>query len=362
MQVYFAPDYFVAREAFLALARNRGARISSYPIHARGPHGETLGIDTAYLGADKPRRLLIVLCGTHGVEGFAGSALQQQWLDRGEVSALPPDGGCLLIHAVNPYGFAWLRRANEHNVDLNRNALDAFPGPANAVYRSLDRWLNPPAPPRRLDMFWPRGAWQVLTRGFAPLRQAIVRGQYEFPRGLFFGGERVEESIAHLDQIISAQAFRNVGRVIVIDLHTGLGPSATYRLLVDVTADAPTFRHLARWFGADAVASSQQRGSAVYEVSGGIVELIERRFPAANAYVGVLEIGTVPLPQMLYRLYRENRATFYCPPDDPVVARERAALREAFYPSRPNWRERVATHGERVFHQALQALRDDTTA
>jgi hypothetical protein len=264
-----------------------------------------------------------------------------------------------LVHAVNPYGFAWLRRANEHNVDLNRNALDTFPGPTNTAYRSLDRWLNPPAPPRPMDMFWPRGAWLVLTRGFAPLRQAIVRGQYEFPHGLFFGGERVEESIAHLDQIISTEAFRNAERVIVIDLHTGLGRSATYRLLVDVTADAPAFGRLANWFGTDVVASSQQHGSAVYEVSGGVDQLIERRFRTARAYVGVLEIGTVPLAQMLYRLYRENRATFHCTPDSPIVARERMALREAFYPSSPDWRRQVLALGGRVFQQALQALRDD---
>ncbi len=32
--------------------------------------------------------------------------------------------GALLIHALNPYGFAWTRRVTEDNVDLNRNFVD----------------------------------------------------------------------------------------------------------------------------------------------------------------------------------------------------------------------------------------------
>jgi hypothetical protein len=356
---YFAPDYFAARASFLRFARDRGADIAAYPIRARGPGDERLSIDTAYLGARAPRRLLLVLSGTHGAEGFAGSAIQQQWLDRLDPSALPVDGGCLLIHAVNPYGFAWRRRANEHNVDLNRNALDSFPGPTNAAYRKLDAWLNPPAPPGRLDCFLVQGVWRAFMHGFGALRQAIGGGQYEFSRGLFYGGAQREESIVHLDRIVAAEAFREVERIIAIDLHTGLGPSATYRLLVDIATDHPAYRDLARWFGTQAVASSQRPGSAVYEVSGGIVDLIERRYTRERARVAVLEIGTVALPLMLYRLYRENRATFHTAPDSPALARERAALLDAFCPPSADWRGRVLALGDKVMKQAVEALRTE---
>src|ERR1051325_1319045 len=117
---FFAPDYFAARDAFLALARERGARVANHPLSARGPGGETLSIDTAYVGAREPRHLLVIVSGTHGVEGFAGSAMQCQWLAGIAPSQIPRDAGCLLVHALNAYGFAHLRRANEHNVDLNR--------------------------------------------------------------------------------------------------------------------------------------------------------------------------------------------------------------------------------------------------
>ncbi len=37
-----------------------------------------------------------------------------------------------MLHALNPYGFSHLRRANEDNADLNRNFVDfAAPLPVN---------------------------------------------------------------------------------------------------------------------------------------------------------------------------------------------------------------------------------------
>jgi hypothetical protein len=99
----------------------------------------------------------------------------------------------------------------------------------------------------------------------------------------------------------------------------------------------------------------------VYEVNGGIVDLIERRYSPERARVAVLEIGTVPLALMLYRLYRENRATFNTAPESPLLARERARLRDAFCPPSAAWRRRVLAHGESVMPRAVQALRAPQT-
>ena len=52
--------------------------------------------------------------------------------------------GLLLVHAVNPYGFAHTRRVNESNVDLNRNFLrhpdEHVPNPD---YDALYEHINP---------------------------------------------------------------------------------------------------------------------------------------------------------------------------------------------------------------------------
>jgi hypothetical protein len=48
----------------------------------------------------------------------------------------------MLIHALNPFGFAWLRRVNEANVDLNRNFQDFNKSlPSSAGYEAFHEYL-----------------------------------------------------------------------------------------------------------------------------------------------------------------------------------------------------------------------------
>src|SRR5919108_1006866 len=140
---YFSESYAIARERWLAAARARGARVEALPLAARAPDGSALGIDIAWLGDSGPERVLVHSAGLHGVEGFAGSAIQLVLLER--LPSPPPGAAVIFVHVLNPYGMAWLRRANENNVDLNRNfMLDGgrWSG-APELYRLLDPLLNP---------------------------------------------------------------------------------------------------------------------------------------------------------------------------------------------------------------------------
>ena len=59
---------------------------------------------------------------------------------------LPASGRPTLVfvHALNPYGFSWVRRVNEDNVDLNRNFPDwSQPLPTNDGYAELADILVP---------------------------------------------------------------------------------------------------------------------------------------------------------------------------------------------------------------------------
>jgi hypothetical protein len=140
----FETTYSAARAAFLRAAADAGGELASWRHPLAGPDGAPLFTDTARFGAPAARRVLFVLSGTHGIEGFCGSGIQQ-FLLRGGVAARVPDGTALVfVHAVNPWGFAWLRRVNEDNVDLNRNFLDhGKPHPANADYDALYAVMNP---------------------------------------------------------------------------------------------------------------------------------------------------------------------------------------------------------------------------
>ena len=185
---FFSPDYFTARDRFREMATTAGGHQETIPLDAKGPNGEPLGIDIAWFGAASPRRVVLHSSGLHGVEGFAGSAIQLQLLQ--DLPKISEDTALIVVHVLNPYGMAWLRRFNESNVDLNRNFLGDGPyAGAPDTYSVLDSFLNPPTPPRT-DLFTLRAGWLVMRYGMPALKTAVVGGQYEYAKGLFFGGKR----------------------------------------------------------------------------------------------------------------------------------------------------------------------------
>src|SRR5579859_3830735 len=184
VECYFSPNYVTARRRFREAVAARGGHLDSLKLTAQGPAGEDLAIDIGWFGASNTRRALVHTSGVHGVEAFAGSAIQLRWLAEG-IQQLPEGATIVLVHVVNPYGMAWLRRFNENNVDLNRNFLapeEKFSGSPEG-YEKLDGFLNPSTPPSR-DGFYLRGACLVARHGIRTLKQAIAGGQYDYPKGL----------------------------------------------------------------------------------------------------------------------------------------------------------------------------------
>ena len=232
----FSRSYAAARERFREAARAAAGVVESHVLPGQGPDGCELAVDVALVGARNPRRAVVVSSGLHGVEGFFGSAVQLAWLRRLRGGALSIPGGTLVVlpHAVNPFGFAWRRRANEDNVDLNRNFLDDGETYAGVPehYDGVHDLLNPPTPPARLDAFRLRAAWAVRRHGLSVLQNAVATGQYEHPAGLFFGGREAAVS-TRLVQERFWDWTRAAEEVVHLDLHTGLGAYADYRLLIE---------------------------------------------------------------------------------------------------------------------------------
>ncbi|MDG0975093.1 DUF2817 domain-containing protein, partial [Ilumatobacter sp.] len=134
--------YAVARRRFLDAASTAGAEVTSFPHPVSGRGGEELAIDVAVLGSADATDVLLFVSGTHGVEGYAGSALQSWWLD--ECPGHGPESlRVVLLHAFNPVGFSWVRRVNEDNVDVNRNFVDWADVPRNTGYGDIADLLVP---------------------------------------------------------------------------------------------------------------------------------------------------------------------------------------------------------------------------
>src|SRR3982751_2532943 len=102
----FSATYAEARGKFLEAAVAAGAELAVWTHPERGPAGGELATDAAWIGPADATAVLVMVSGTHGVEGHCGSGAQVDWLRRGEAARLGRAQAVLLIHAINPFGFA----------------------------------------------------------------------------------------------------------------------------------------------------------------------------------------------------------------------------------------------------------------
>jgi uncharacterized protein DUF2817 len=189
----FALEYAGARTKFRAAASDLGGVLSEYrhPT-ATGPDGQWLFIDVARLGDVGAPLQLVVVSGTHGLEGLSGSAAQIGWMKSGFAHGLPGNVSVLLVHALNPFGFAHNTRTTENNVDLNRNFIGhAVPYPRNPGYAQFYPHLIPDdSTPAALAAYADAVTASCDAQGPDVLFDAQARGHYEFPLGTNFGGSQ----------------------------------------------------------------------------------------------------------------------------------------------------------------------------
>ena len=285
----FSRAYPEARDKFLAAAHTAGAAVDHHPHPLTGPAGEALATDTAWLGPADASRVLLVLSGTHGVEGLAGSGPQVHWLRRPD--ALPPDTAVLMVHAVNPHGFAWLRRVTEENVDLNRNWVDfAQPLPDNPGYAALHAHYVPPsldaptlaAADAAIDDFRRR-------HGEAAERVARSSGQYTHADGLFYGGQAPTWARRTSESILAARLGR-ARTVAIVDLHTGLGPYGYGEPICNHAPSGDRVARARRWWG-----------DSVTEPDRGITDGLGRPREREHGAVGVVAAIDVQQPHVWRR-------------------------------------------------------------
>lgn len=355
---YFSGNYSRARTRFLEAARGVGAELEHFPLDACGPNGEELAIDLARLGPSPCARLLVLGSGIHGVEGFAGSAIQLQLLDMYRKNPnLPEDLGVLLVHAINPYGFARVRRANESNVDLNRNFLrhpdEHVPNPD---YERLSAAINPadlsPGADEKARM---RFAQFVQERGARALQVAISQGQYSDQKGIYYGGER-EEASARIVREVARTQLRGARHCAWVDLHTGLGEFGDYVMLYEAHERDPAFVRGRRWYGDKAQAEADGQALSP-RLAGTIDEGVRGAAPAAcELTFFAQEFGTYDTARVFWATRAENWLHHHGDRASEQGRAITAELREVFCPADSAWRRHVLEGGARVIEQAIHGL------
>jgi uncharacterized protein DUF2817 len=353
----FAEDYAAARIKFRTAAEAAGAALHAYEHPSqRGPSGEKLSIDVAVVGASAASRCLLLISGTHGVEGFAGSGCQVGFFRDSWYGALDRNTCAVVVHALNPYGFAWIRRVNEDNVDLNRNFQDFTKAlPRNDEYDALHALLMPSeweGPARvtadtQLQEFGKQ-------HGLAALQAAISGGQYTQPDGLFFGGLTETWSSATFKQIIGTLVPQATTRLVTIDIHTGLGPVAYGEPIVVGGSEGQNELAKAR-FGAEVkTLTSGESASAI--LTGTLANAFDSwRADRDITFLG-LEFGTKPVADVLAALRGDHWLHSAQNRDSPLRPKIKSAIRDAFYVDAPYWRAAVYGRTADIVCRAARVL------
>jgi len=352
----FSTDFSSARELFVASAKDAGALLESYEYPAPGPRGEILVTDIAWIGPADASKVFVAVSGTHGIEGFCGSAAQVDWLTRGEWKRLPENTAAMLVHAINPYGFAWLRRVTHENVDLNRNFADFSHAPdLNPSYDDIATALCP-------------GEWTeesqaqtmaslqgyITTHGYGKFVAAVSGGQHRHADGLFYGGQGPCFSRKTLENIFKTRLAK-AHRVGVVDYHTGLGPSGYGELMTGAPRGSEDYARASRWYGST-VTPVGTAGSTSARISGDWISAMPDFLPRLEFTAIALEFGTIPPLEVLQALRADNwlhnhgDATRDWPP--PV----KQGMLRAFLGSDDIWRGMVLGQSLAVTRQAIQGL------
>ncbi|MGV3653622.1 MAG: M14 family metallopeptidase [Noviherbaspirillum sp.] len=355
----FAQDYLGARRSFRLAAEAAGARLHAYP-HPRekAADGSALSMDVAHLGDPKADKQLLILSGTHGLEGAAGSAAQVGWLKSGGAHALPRDIGVLLVHSVNPYGHENGTRTTENNVDLNRNFVDhEAPYPENPGYAQLHHALIP----ERWNGEGIRAAEEATRRygerfGADALYNALTSGQYTHADGLVYGGTQREWSNRTLETIVG-EHLACAGKVGFIDWHTGIGDYAEPFFLCFNEEDGALQARVADWWGAGRVLGQRPNGLARPDYRGLVFFGIQSFLGARLLAGAVVEFGTRGLgTRHVLRLDQWLRHKAHRYPDAARDAQLRADLLDAFVPVSNAWRSAVVRHGVEITEQAVAGI------
>ncbi|MGA0600554.1 M14 family metallopeptidase [Caulobacter sp. KR2-114] len=352
----FAADYQAARAMFQGAVAEADGSLDSVTHPERGPDGGELATDIAWFGPRDAEKVLVTLSGTHGVEGFCGSGAQVHWLRRAEHRRLPAGVAVMLVHAVNPYGFAWLRRVTEDNVDLNRNWIDfAGPLPANPAYDRLHDIFCPAEWGAEVQAHTAAELLRFAAEhGPAALQAAMSGGQFSHPDGVFFGGAGPTWSRRTQTEIYRAHLSK-AAKVGIIDFHTGLGPWGFGEQIVVARPETADFARARSWYGS-AITSPSAGTSTSADITGDGLSAAPQILSNAQVTGMALEVGTRPIADVTLALRADAWLHAHGDPTSPQAAPIKRQIRDAFYGDADDWKGMVAGQSMLVCRQAVAAL------
>ena len=347
----FYTGYEEVRAHLQELTGELGAEIYSHAVDAE----DGLYIDAFYLpAAEKQTNLIVLTTGVHGVEGYIGSVMLDVFFQEVYPTVDTADTGILVVANVNPYGMKYYRRYNENNVDLNRNFIldwDSFDRSSNKEYPKVDTFLGPTGKIR--NGFWHEVGFYLslgktaITDGAGTISDALLTGQYEYPQGVYYGGDGDEKSTVYLKEVFGKCLDSGYENIVHIDIHSGYGPrynmvifNSVYETLNEAQSrEAFGYDYIIAYDSEDFYATTGDTTDFFYR-------LAEQKQTAAQLYSTCFEFGTIGdefFDTILSLKYTvdENRNHWY-PAENEIAAQiVHETYMELFYPTETAWREKT---------------------
>ncbi len=314
------------------------------------PSEVNLPCQTGWIGNLDAEAVLVVIGGTHGIEGFTGTAVQVDWMQMvaNGLIALPDHTAMLMINALNPWGYANNRRCDDQGIDVNRNFIDfSQPLPINPGYEELQPLLgirDRDARAKAMDGY-------CLRVGQRPYEIAFSGGQFNDPAGPFYGGQSPGFSRQVIESLIEHYSLAK-RRLAVVDLHTGLGPYGYGEVICDHPLGTDGLMTAIEWFGPGCGLPSTGTSSSVPKL--GLLDYAWHQVMGPKSCFVTLEFGTMGTAALFDTLLDEasvwSNSECASHHSKAVVAE---LMKAHFYPLDDHWREAVIFRARQVLHQAL---------
>ena len=344
----FYDSYEEIRTRLQELTGELGVEISSYAVD----ENDGLYIDSFYLPSTKEKTNLVVLTtGVHGMEGYIGATMLDVFFQEVYPTLDTANTGVLVVANVNPYGMKYFRRYNENNVDLNRNFIldwDNFDLSSNKEYPKVDTFLGPTG--KIGNGLWHEVGFYLslaktaITEGADTVSDALLTGQYEYPQGVYYGGNGDEASTVYLKDVFSQCLDSAYENIVHIDIHSGYGPR--YNMVIfNSVYETMSEKESQEAFGYDHVIAYDSE--SFYATTGDTTDffyrLAEQKQAQAELYSTCFEFGTIgdeffdTILSLKYTI-DENRNHWY-PTDNKLTEQIiHENYMELYYPTETAWR------------------------
>ena len=351
---YFHNSYEECRSEFRLAAKKlneqfNGVQNGKIPVASK--IDPDLTVDWCYIPArEKTNKLLTLTSGLHGIEGYAGSAIQFMFIDKILDELSLDDLGILFIHGLNPYGFKYQRKVTENNVDLNRNCTTSTElyNSKNPGYSRMSNLLIPQGEVSieklQYRFFHLNAIYKILRESLSVLRQAALQGQYEFETGVYYGGKKPEPQIESIKSLLT-DTIRKYQTVLNVDLHTGYGERGKMHLFLNPIEDNSVLNAIQTIFEDEEIDWGNTQD--FYTINGEYLDWISQIANQTTCIPMRFEYGTLDSQTIrgslksIQIMISENQGAHFGFKDQRSKAKVRLDFQEMYYPASHEWRSQI---------------------